>query len=82
MCAESRREKGVGFLSDSVSQQPCFILFLLLLERKYKQIGDRFSEHYKGASTKALPLLMIVSVTFSSHVLFVIKEVHLYNTFS
>ena len=50
---------------------------LLLFERKYlhTQIGDRFSEHYKGAVTKALPFLMIVSVTLSSYVLFVIKDV-------
>ena len=56
---------------------------LLLFERKYlnTQIGDRFSEHYKGAVTKALPFLMIVSVTLSSYVLFVINEVHLYKPF-
>ena len=80
MGAESTREKRVGFLRDSVSQQPCFLSFLLLFERKYlnTQIGDRFSEHYKGAVTKALPFLMIVSVTLSSYVLCVIKEVHLY----
>ena len=57
-----------------------FLSFLLLFERKYlnTQIGDRLSEHYKGAVTKALPFLMIVSVTLSSYVLCVIKEVHLY----
>ena len=70
----------VGFLRDSVSQQPCFLPFLLLFERKYlnTEIGDRLSEHYKGAATKALPFLMIVSVTLSSYVLCVIKEVYLY----
>ena len=80
MGAESRREERVGFLRHSVSQQPCFLPFLLLFERKYlnTQIGDRFSEHYKGAATKALPFLMIVAVTLSSYVLFVIEEVHLH----